>query len=145
MKKFILSLSLLLFVSSLYSQFKATVSHVYDGDTYLLQNGEKVRLASLNCPEIANKYGSTGEPCGLQAKKYAEKLVSGKEVRVEIAEQGRDAYGRLAVYIFADSVFVNAMLISHGYADYVEWKPNRKYRDVLLYCRDISTNLTCKN
>ena len=55
---------------------KPKVVDVYDGDTFELQSGEKVRLLGINTPEI-------GEPGADIAKDFLEKLVLGKEVRLE--------------------------------------------------------------
>ena len=97
------------------------VAVVYDGDTFELQNGEKVRLLGINTPEI-------GEPGADIAKDFLEKLVLGKEVRLEKDSVDRDEYKRLLRYVYVGDLFVNAELIRKGYAEVRFYPPNIRYK-----------------
>lgn len=61
-----------------------------DGDT-LRCGAERVRLAALDCPELA-------QPGGLAAKIALQRLVRAEPVRLE--RTGRDKYGRTVARVF---------------------------------------------
>lgn len=94
---------------------------VYDGDTFELQSGEKVRLLGINSPEI-------GKPGADIAKDFLEKLVLGKEVRLEKDSINLDKYERLLRYVYVSDLFVNAKLIGKGYAEVRFYPPNFRYK-----------------
>ncbi len=85
------------------------VKFVYDGDTLLLANGEKVRLLGIDTPE-------EGERCFEEAKKYLLNLVLKKEVMLKAGDQDRDKYGRLLRWVFIDGQNVNLSLLEKGLA-----------------------------
>ncbi|HIE14928.1 TPA: hypothetical protein EYP70_06610, partial [Candidatus Bathyarchaeota archaeon] len=97
------------------------VVDVYDGDTFELQSGKKVRLLGINTPEI-------GEPGADIAKDFLEKLVLGKEVRLEKDSVDHDEYGRLLKYVYVGNLFVNAELVRKGYAEVRFYPPNIRYK-----------------
>ena len=85
------------------------VISVYDGDTLILDNKERLRLRQLDAPEL--------ELCGGQeAKKKLVELVSGKRVR--ITEQIPDQQGRGMALVYVDKTLVNKELLAGGYARY---------------------------
>lgn len=86
------------------------VEHVIDGDTVVIEGGEKVRYIGMDTPEA-------GEPFYGEAKKRNSGLVGGKRVRLVFCEaQKRDKYGRLLAWVYADGVFVNETLVKEGLA-----------------------------
>ena len=108
------------------------VVKVIDGDTIKVNyNGtiESVRLIGVNTPET--KHPTKGvEAYGAQASAYTKKLLTGKSVRLEFDAENRDRYGRLLAYVYlADGTFVNALLVSEGYAQVMTIPPNVKYAD----------------
>lgn len=108
------------------------VRWVIDGDTIVLDNGTKVRYASINTPEIAHE-GKPGEPYGKTAWRANKKLVKGREVLLELAEQPRDRYGRLLAYVFLPGRdMVQERLVSMGLAFVCYEPPNLKYYKRLL-------------
>ncbi|MBI5614124.1 thermonuclease family protein [Candidatus Gottesmanbacteria bacterium] len=91
-----------------YTQGVGVIS-VYDGDTLILENKERLRLRQLDAPEL--------ELCGGQeAKKKLEELVSGK--RVWITEQIPDQQGRGMALVYARDTLVNKELLAGGFARY---------------------------
>ncbi len=108
------------------------VRWVIDGDTVVLENGVHVRYASINTPEIPHE-DEPGEPFGQAAKRFNLKLVKGKTVLLEIAEEPRDRFGRLLAYVFLpDGTFVQEELVAQGLAFVCYLPPNLKYYDRLL-------------
>ncbi|MGH7164214.1 MAG: thermonuclease family protein [Nitrospiraceae bacterium] len=103
----------------------ARVAKVFDGDTVLLADGRKVRYLGINTPEYQ-------EPFYLKAKRVNEKLVLGKEVRLEFDEERADGHERLLAYVYAGDQFVNARLVEAGLAHAFFVGPSLKCNDLLL-------------
>ena len=104
--------AVLVFASSPFALFPlsslaATVAVVFDGDTIQLADGTRVRYLGVNAPEH-------GQPFAEEAKRYNERLVLGKDVRLKTGEQERDAYHRVLAYVYVGDVLVNARLIAEG-------------------------------
>lgn len=85
------------------------VISVYDGDTLILENKERLRLRQLDAPELHLCYGQ-------EAKAALEKLVSGKRIR--ITEQIPDQQGRGMALVYVGDTLVNMELIRGGFARY---------------------------
>lgn len=81
------------------------VLSVYDGDTIILENKERLRLRQLDAPEL-NFCG------GKEAKAALEKLVSGKKVR--ITGQIPDQQGRGMAFVYVGDTLVNKELLTKG-------------------------------
>ena len=89
-----------------------TVKRVIDGDTFLLSNGEKIRLTGIDTPESHSNQKAirdsqrSGKDIGAitqqgkEAAQFVRKLAEGKRVRIEYDVQKRDRYGRLLVYAY---------------------------------------------
>ena len=72
----------------------AIVSDVYDGDTYTLRGGEKVRLRGVNTPEIRPK-----EAFGIEARDAMRSLLLNQTIELRYGEVQRDGYGRLVASV----------------------------------------------
>jgi micrococcal nuclease len=96
------------------------VLKVFDGDTILVRvhtREENVRLREIDAPELTREKRMGQEPWGKQAKEYAQALLKGKGVRLEIEEENeRDKFQRLLAYVFIDRTFVNRELVRSGKA-----------------------------
>ena len=108
------------------------VKWVIDGDTVVLNDGQKVRYIGINAPELAHDdHGA--EPFGKAAKKFNALLVNRKKVRLEFDRERFDRYQRLLAYVFLkNATFVNAEILSNGYAYLLKSRPNLKYDEMLL-------------
>ncbi|MEO0073478.1 MAG: thermonuclease family protein [candidate division WOR-3 bacterium] len=93
---------------------------VYDGDTFLTADSARVRLLGVDTPELY-------QPGGDIARDILEKLVLGKQVRLEQDKVDRDEYGRLLRYVWVGDTMVNLELVACGYA------VPRKFQDTLRY------------
>ena len=95
------------------------VERVIDGDTIVLQGGEKVRLCGINTPEIPPHE----EPGGIEAKEFVENLCPpGTEIGLDVDDLcPTDYYGRTlaVVYLKVDDVWtnLNVKLLHGGYAE----------------------------
>lgn len=104
----------------------ATVKYIIDGDTIILDNGEKVRYISINTPERGNCWYQ-------QAKRMNQDLVSGQKIKLEQDISNKDKYKRLLRYIYVGDKnsgninFVNMELVKAGLARVKKYKPDLKY------------------
>ncbi|WP_233261830.1 thermonuclease family protein [Vitiosangium sp. GDMCC 1.1324] len=89
------------------------VSRVVDGDTLVLQSGERVRYLLVDTPETTN---GKHECFGSEARDFNRSLVEGRNVRLEYGEACTDRYGRLLAYVSVDGREVNSLLAEGGYA-----------------------------
>jgi len=128
-KNFGFKILLFLFLSPLiFSQERARVIKVYDGDTIkiiLNKKIEKVRLIGIDCPERDEK--------GFwQALNFTKRMVMHKNVIIEYDKEKRDKYGRLLAYVFLeDGRFLNEEILREGHARAILILPNSKYKERL--------------
>ena len=107
------------------------VHKVVDGDTFILENGEKVRMLGIDTPEKyesskldrdSERSGSdkkTIQKLGELASQYTKKLIEGKRVMLvpEPNHEDKDKYGRLLRYVYLeDGTFINKKIVEDGYA-----------------------------
>jgi micrococcal nuclease len=108
------------------------VKWVIDGDTVVLADGQKLRYIGINAPEIAHD-DHDAEPFGEVSKRFNALLVNRKKVRLEFDQERFDHYHRLLAYVFLENdSFVNAEILSNGYAYLLAHRPNVKYDSILL-------------
>lgn len=101
----------------------ATVTQIIDGDTIeVTMNGVgyRVRYVGVNTPE-------RDESCYSEARDANRALVSDQRIRMLRDESNTDQYGRLLRYIFVGDRFVNAELVAAGWAEAVEYNPDRRF------------------
>ena len=103
-----------------------------DGDTVVLDDGQKVRYIGINAPELAHE-NQDAEPYAQASKRFNALLVNRRKVRLEFDRERFDRYQRLLAYIFLkNGNFVNAEILSNGYAYLLKLRPNLKYNSILL-------------
>ncbi|MFZ2386055.1 MAG: thermonuclease family protein [Candidatus Omnitrophota bacterium] len=123
------------------------VKRAVDGDTVLLENGDRVRLIGIDTPECHESQKlyrdsrrtkqdvSTIKEMGKKAAAFTKKLVEGKKVRLEFDVERKDKYGRLLAYLYLpDGTFVNAEIVANGFASLMTIPPNVKYSEQLRAC-----------
>src|SRR6478672_11446632 len=107
------------------------VERVVDGDTVIVRAGGgalRVRLLGIDTPETVDPDRPVG--CfGPEASAYTKHLLTGRRVRLVYDRQLHDTYGRWLAYIYLErpgrpDVFVNARLVSAGYARTLSIPPN---------------------
>ena len=131
------------------------VKRVVDGDTFLLSNGERVRLLGIDTPE---KYESkkldrdveathqdkkTIKKLGQLASEYVKNFVEGKKVYLEKEPnyEDKDRYGRLLRWIYLeDGTFVNGKIVKDGYAQVYDKFPVSKLDELRKYQREAREN-----
>lgn len=110
----------------------AFVERVIDGDTFVLNNGEKVRLVGINAPE-KNDY------CWEESKERLEELVLGKKVVLERDFSDRDKYGRLVRLVYSQGELVNLLLVEEGLALSFEFEPDTRLLPLFLEAEDLAS------
>ncbi|MBM3709037.1 MAG: hypothetical protein FJW61_01245 [Actinobacteria bacterium] len=101
------------------------VYEVIDGDTFIIKNGESVRLLGINAPEMDRYYyEESGEVLRI--------IVEDKKVRLEKDITNRDLYGRFLRYVYLDDLFVNLEMVKRGFANVFTMAPDVKYADILV-------------
>jgi micrococcal nuclease len=121
------------------------VSRAVDGDTLVLETGERVRLIGIDTPEMheSNKLYrdaertkqdiTTIQKLGRRAYEFTKNLAEGKRVSLEFDVEKYDKYKRLLAYVYLkNGTFVNAEVVKQGYASLMTYPPNVKYADLLL-------------
>jgi len=85
----------------------SVVREVIDGDTMILETGQRIRLLGVDAPEIDRCFGK-------EAAQALTTLVLEKPVR--IAEGKPDAYGRTMALVYLDKTLINTQVIRLGFA-----------------------------
>jgi len=112
-------------------RYKQAVKRVYDGDTIILENGERIRFLGINTPEIESRYrdGQTG---GQIAKKWLEDKIKDQSVFLEYDSEKRDKYDRLLAHVFTiEGEHLNLSLLQNGLATLSIIPPNLRYSAML--------------
>lgn len=127
------------------SKDKLYVTRVIDGDTILLNSGEKLRYIGIDTPEI--NLGKNPECFALKAKEFNKKLVEKTEIKIEKDVSDKDKYRRLLRYVYVNNestssaIFVNEYLVRQGYAIVSTYPPDVKYiEDLLLAQKEAREN-----
>jgi endonuclease YncB( thermonuclease family) len=114
------------------------VEKIYDGDTILLNNGQKVRLLGINTPEVAGRH-KNAEQGGEEAKAWLQQRLQRKKVRLEADVEKHDRYQRILAHVFTeDKQHVNLELVRQGLATVNIYPPNLKYIEALLMAQHLA-------
>lgn len=114
------------------------VEHVYDGDTILLTNGQKVRLLGINTPEVESR-SKMAEPGGDEAKRWLAQQLSNQKVRLETDVEKKDKYGRLLAHVFTENgKHLNLALVKKGLATVNIYPPNLRHTNELLRAQELA-------
>ena len=95
------------------------VDYVIDGDTLILEGGERVRLLGIDAPEMREgKAGAVGpfpQPGALEATEALRNMVQG--CRVKVVRRGHDHFDRtLAKIYLPDGRDAGGLLVKQGLA-----------------------------
>jgi micrococcal nuclease len=117
---------------------KKIVTKIIDGDTIIIQGGEKIRLLGVDCDE-------RGKSCYKSARDWIEELLIGKEVFVEDDIEDKDRYGRSLRYIFLDDENVNVLLVEMGFC-VARFERDTKYKEEIVKAEEfaIENKVGCK-
>lgn len=91
------------------------VRRAVDGDTLLLEDGQRVRLIGVDTPESV-KPDTPVEPWGPEASNFTKQFLreARNTVRLEFDRERTDDYGRLLAYVYAGERMLNEELLRQG-------------------------------
>lgn len=127
------------------------VFRVMDGDTFMIENGKKVRLIGVDTPETVDPRKDV-QFFGKEAARILKGWIEGKEVCLKRdidKTEDIDKYGRLLRYVWVyqrvggrivNGFFVNAELIKQGYAFAYTRYPFQYLEDFRRYERHAREN-----
>ncbi|WP_236844470.1 thermonuclease family protein [Bordetella sp. 15P40C-2] len=94
------------------------VSKVADGDTVTMTvsgKSHRIRLDSIDAPEIGHSETEPGQPYAEASQRYLEGLVGGKRITAQCYE--KDQYNReLCALVLPDGDSVNRLMVANGFA-----------------------------
>ena len=95
----------------LFTSRETNVTRVIDGDTFITNRGDRVRLIGVDAPELPTIEG-------IKSKMYLDKLIDDKVIILKEDEisNNKDKYGRLLRYVYLDKKDVNLHMIKSRYA-----------------------------
>jgi micrococcal nuclease len=93
------------------------VRRVVDGDTLLLESGDRVRLQGIDTPETV-KEDTPVEQWGPEASAFTKQFVrdAGRQVRLTFGRERLDQYDRLLAFVWHDETLLNEELVRAGLA-----------------------------
>lgn len=117
----------------------ARVTKVIDGDTFIIEGGESVRLLGIDADE-------RGEPCYDAAKQELSSFISGKTVALEADREEADQYGRLLRYVFLGNMNLSVRLAEDGVAVARFFPANVKYKNEIIIAEAVAeqNHIGCK-
>ena len=136
----ILGAVLLLFLTqgALAETWRVGVGKVLDGDTLILDGGQRLRLRGIDAPEVS-RHNTSGQYYSRESRDRLAALVSGRILVLDTEELGTDRYGRLVgVARLADGGMVNLLMIEGG-AAFVYPHASDKDRDLTRRLRAAQT------
>jgi micrococcal nuclease len=93
---------------------QALVTRVVDGDTVVLENGDRVRYLNIDAPEDT---GSHHDCFGAEATAFNRETVEGRDVSLEYDDVAcKDRYDRWLAWLFVGGLDVSAEEVKQGYA-----------------------------
>ena len=114
-----------------------TVTKVIDGDTFWIDEKEKVRLIGVDAPESRNTGRKKVGYYGKEAKAFLKNYLMGKKVRLKYDVTRTDRYQRTLAYVYLeDGTFLNAELVKLGYAMVYTVPPNVQHADEFLQLQE---------
>lgn len=113
-----------------------TVRHVLDGDSFMLADGQQVRLIGINAPEFG-KDNAPNQPLAKAARAHLASLIEKKRVTLVFEQERQDHYGRLLARVrLADGSDAGERLLREGLAWAIAVPPNLE---------NLATNLAAEN
>ena len=102
----------IIFPYSTYSSLPTTIiKSCYDGDTCTTTDGEKIRLACIDTPELKGKKAKPVK--AKEAKDFLNDLIAKKKVYINRITT--DKYGRTVGELFKDDINVQELIVNKGY------------------------------
>ncbi len=106
---------------------KVKVEKAIDGDTVILEGGERLRYAGIDTTELYPQEGFS-QPFAKEAYNLNKALTEGKILYLELSLRKRDKYGRLLGELyFENGTSVSEILVREGLAFVCYYEGSAKY------------------
>ena len=103
------------------------IKSCYDGDTCTTIEGEKIRLACIDTPELKGK--NANPIAAKEARDFLNNLVSNH--KISIRRISKDRYGRTVAEIFKNNINIQKLIVDKGYG-----KIHKKFSDKCNWTRE---------
>ena len=90
-----------------------TIKDCYDGDTCTSSEGEKIRLACIDTPEIRGKRAKPNK--AIAARNFLNEMIKGKKVFIRRVTE--DKYGRTVGELSFNGENIQQLLVNEGHAE----------------------------
>ena len=111
-------------------------ARVIDGDTIVLDGGERVRLIGIDTPEKDDPRPRVRK-LAAAATGFTRRLCQRRAIRLEYDFERQDRHGRTLAYVFLeDGTFVNAEIVRQGYGFAYTRFPFRYLEEFRAYERE---------
>tara|TARA_R100000742_G_C4277396_1_gene99231 strand:+ start:1287 stop:1631 length:345 start_codon:yes stop_codon:yes gene_type:complete len=112
----------------LYLNRDTKVHRVIDGDTFITNKGDIIRMIGIDAPELLTLEG-------IESKMYLYNLIKGKTIILEKDNYSRnkDKYGRLLRYVYLDGEDINLLMLKKGYASHYKYFYFNKFKQYNNY------------
>ena len=111
---------------------EGVVAQVADGDTVILDAGQKVRLLGIDAPELERE-GQPADFLAHKAKQVLTELAQGQRVRLEYDKLRYDRFGRILAYVvLPDGLNLSREMVRQGLARVYTVPPNKRFYEELL-------------
>ena len=104
------------------------VKRVVDGDTFVTDDGRKIRMIGINTPE-------KGRPFNKDATNFLKDLITGKTVTIEFGSEKKGRYGRYLAYVHMGDLFVSAEIVRRGLAYAYIYPKTKLHNEQLIACQ----------
>ena len=109
------------------------VVRVIDGDTFIIEGGERVRMIGIDAPELKDLYG-------VESKNHLKALIQNKHVKLikGVVTANKDYFKRLLRYVYIDSTDINLKMIEDGFASvYLKYpfSKSSEYKTIFDYIK----------
>ncbi|GEM_PF-3098930 len=99
------------------------IACVIDGDTIVLNTGDRVRMKGIDAPELHHPV-IPAQRFGEEARDFLKNLAEGKKCFLEYDDYDtKDMYGRALAYVYVDNTDLNAEMLLRGFAYLYTFKP----------------------
>jgi len=88
-------------------KFHGVCKRVIDGDTIVMDDNRRIRLAEIDAVEISQPYGP-------ESKYFLSSLILNKDITVYT--HGKDRYGRTIGEIYYNDEWINEKMVTSGFA-----------------------------
>jgi micrococcal nuclease len=113
----------------------AKVKRIISGDTFELEDGQKVAYIGIEFPEEIK--GNTR--IHQEAVDYQARIMLGRRIKLLFGPQRMDDKGRLLAFVFVGTdMFMNADLVMNGYARVHTIPPNEEYKALFTRLQDFA-------